>query len=87
MPGNPYPQGANWDGAGVNFSLFSENATGVELCLYDDRDQNLETCRIAVTEQIDRNGWIVEQPAVSYTLSRRDIPLANLTSDIWKKHV
>ena len=39
MPGNPYPQGANWDGAGVNFSLFSENATGVELCLYDDRDE------------------------------------------------
>jgi glycogen operon protein len=53
MPGNPYPQGANWDGAGVNFSLFSENATGVELCLYDDRDENLETCRIAITEQTD----------------------------------
>jgi len=54
MPGNPYPQGATWDGAGVNFSLFSENATGVEICLYDDRDENLETARIAVTEQTDR---------------------------------
>jgi glycogen operon protein len=54
MPGNPYPQGANWDGAGVNFSLFSENATGVELCLYDDRDENLETSRIAISEQTDR---------------------------------
>jgi isoamylase len=53
MPGNPYPQGANWDGAGVNFSLFSESATGVELCLYDDRDENLETARIAITEQTD----------------------------------
>jgi len=53
MPGNPYPQGANWDGAGVNFSLFSENATGVELCLYDDRDENQETNRIAITEQTD----------------------------------
>ena len=53
MPGNPYPQGANWDGAGVNFSLFSENATGVELCLYDDRDENRETNRIAITEQTD----------------------------------
>jgi isoamylase len=53
MPGNPYPQGANSDGAGVNFSLFSENATGVELCLYDDRDQNLETARMAITEQTD----------------------------------
>ena len=56
MPGNPYPQGANWDGAGVNFSLFSENATGVELCLYDDRDSNLETARIAITERTD-NVW------------------------------
>ena len=35
-PGKPYPLGATWDGAGVNFSLFSENATQVELCLFDD---------------------------------------------------
>ena len=34
-PGKPYPLGATWDGAGVNFSLFSENATKVELCLFD----------------------------------------------------
>ena len=34
-PGNPYPLGATWDGAGVNFALFSENATKVELCLFD----------------------------------------------------
>lgn len=33
-PGNPYPQGATWDGAGANFALFSENATAVELCLF-----------------------------------------------------
>ncbi|HTF92162.1 MAG TPA: glycogen debranching enzyme GlgX, partial [Verrucomicrobiae bacterium] len=33
--GKPYPLGATWDGAGVNFSLFSENATKVELCLFD----------------------------------------------------
>jgi isoamylase len=32
-PGNPYPLGATWDGQGVNFSIFSEHATGVELCL------------------------------------------------------
>jgi isoamylase len=32
-PGNPYPLGATWDGRGVNFSLFSEHATSVELCL------------------------------------------------------
>jgi isoamylase len=35
-PGRPFPQGATWDGKGVNFSLFSENAERVELCLFDD---------------------------------------------------
>ena len=34
-PGHPYPLGATWDGAGVNFALFAENATKVELCLFD----------------------------------------------------
>jgi glycogen operon protein len=34
--GAPYPLGASWDGQGVNFALFSENATGVELCLFDE---------------------------------------------------
>jgi glycogen operon protein len=53
MPGNPYPLGAKWDGAGVNFSLFSENATAVELCLFDDRDRKLEINRIAITEHTD----------------------------------
>jgi isoamylase len=35
-PGNPYPLGATWDGVGTNFSVFSEVATKVELCLFDD---------------------------------------------------
>lgn len=34
-PGKPYPLGATWDGAGVNFALFSENAVKVELCLFE----------------------------------------------------
>ena len=34
-PGRPYPLGASWDGVGTNFSVFSEVATHVELCLYD----------------------------------------------------
>lgn len=38
-PGKVYPLGATWDGKGTNFSLFSENATGVELCLFDKDDQ------------------------------------------------
>ncbi len=35
-PGHPYPLGATWDGVGTNFSVFSELATRVELCLFDD---------------------------------------------------
>ncbi|MEX1357849.1 MAG: glycogen debranching protein GlgX [Gaiellaceae bacterium] len=35
-PGRPFPLGATWDGEGTNFSLFSENAEWVELCLFDD---------------------------------------------------
>ena len=35
-PGRFYPLGAAYDGAGTNFSLFSEVAEGVELCLFDD---------------------------------------------------
>jgi isoamylase len=35
-PGDPFPLGATWDGRGTNFSLFSEHADGVELCLFDN---------------------------------------------------
>src|SRR6476661_350204 len=38
LPGRPYPQGANWDGMGVNFALYSEGATAVELCFFDKPD-------------------------------------------------
>ncbi len=34
--GRPFPLGATWDGQGTNFSLFSEHAQVVELCLFDD---------------------------------------------------
>ncbi len=36
LPGKPYPQGATWDGTGANFSIYSEGATGVDLCLFDE---------------------------------------------------
>ena len=35
-PGQPFPLGATYDGTGTNFSLFSEVAEQVELCLFDD---------------------------------------------------
>ena len=46
--GSMYPLGASYDGAGVNFALFSQVAEKVELCLFDDNDN--ET-RVAMTEQ------------------------------------
>src|ERR1700755_31452 len=36
LPGRPQPLGATWDGFGVNFAIYSENAERVELCLFDD---------------------------------------------------
>ena len=51
LPGNPYPLGATWDGAGVNFALASENAVGVEVCLFGGDDGNQPQATIALTEQ------------------------------------
>jgi isoamylase len=39
LPGSPHPLGATWDGQGVNFALYSENASAVELCLFDEQDR------------------------------------------------
>jgi glycogen operon protein len=52
-PGQPYPLGATWDGEGVNFALFSENADAVELCLFDSNGQH-ETARIRLPEYTDQ---------------------------------
>ena len=48
-PGLPHPRGATWDGAGVNFALFSANATKVELCLFDANGRR-ETERVVLPE-------------------------------------
>jgi len=52
-PGKPYPLGATWDGYGINFALFSENATKVELCLFDSPQAERESARIPLPEQTD----------------------------------
>lgn len=52
-PGSSYPLGATWDGMGVNFALFSENATKVELCLFDSLDATHESMRITMPEPTD----------------------------------
>jgi glycogen operon protein len=62
-PGHSYPLGSTWDGAGVNFALFSEHATSVELCLFDGADGNQEMARIPLIEQTDQV-WHVYLPEV-----------------------
>ncbi len=52
-PGRPYPLGATFDGSGVNFALFSENAEKVELCLFESPDDEKESQRIELTEHTD----------------------------------
>ena len=54
--------GATWDGMGVNFSLFSEHGTGVELCLFDSIEATTENARVPLTEQTDRvwHGYLPE---------------------------
>jgi len=58
--GRPFPLGATWDGQGTNFSLFSEHAHTVELCLFDDAQQ--ET-RVAI-ENRTAHYWHVYLPDV-----------------------
>jgi len=52
--GFPYPLGATWLGNGVNFALFSEAASSVDLCLFDNIDARQENVRIPVTEHTDQ---------------------------------
>ena len=53
LPGSPYPLGASWDGKGVNFALFSENAERVELCLFSSEEDHGSENRVLFTEQTD----------------------------------
>ena len=50
--GLPFPLGATWNGLGVNFALFSANATRVELCLFDASCE-VELERIELPEYTD----------------------------------
>lgn len=53
-PGNPFPLGAHWDGQGINFALFSENATKVELCLFDRADDPRPSVCLPIEEQTNQ---------------------------------
>jgi isoamylase len=66
--GQPFPRGAIWDGKGVNFALFSANATKVELCLFDDEGKE-ELQRIDLPEYTDEiwHGYVSKlEPGTVY---------------------
>jgi glycogen operon protein len=63
LPGRPSPLGATWDGQGVNFALFAEHASAVELCLYDARDPGQEYERVLLPE-VTRHVWHGYVPSV-----------------------
>ncbi|MBV7486128.1 glycogen debranching protein GlgX [Bordetella sp. BOR01] len=66
--GSPYPLGAASDGLGVNFAVFSANATRIELCLFDDRGRK-ELCRLTLPECTDEvwHGYLPDaQPGLVY---------------------
>ena len=52
-PGQPYPLGAAWTGLGVNFAIYSNHATKVELCLFDSAHATDAAARIALPECTD----------------------------------
>jgi glycogen operon protein len=66
--GSPSPRGAAWDGRGTNFALFSENATRVELCKFDESGQR-ELQLIIMPEYTDGiwHGYVPEVgPGTAY---------------------
>src|SRR3712207_9337480 len=52
LPGRPDPLGANWDGLGVNFAVFSANAERIDLCLFDPAGRR-EVARLPLPECTD----------------------------------
>lgn len=62
-PGEPFPLGATWDGHGVNFALYSENAIRVELCLFDEEKGAAETHRIQL-EEYSHQIWHTYLPGI-----------------------
>lgn len=70
LPGKPWPLGATYDGYGVNFAVFSANATRIDLCLFDNAGRK-ETARLKLPEYTDEvwHGYLPEaEPGLLYGL-------------------
>src|SRR5215217_55072 len=63
LPGKPFPLGASFDGNGVNFAVFSENADGVELCLFKSGNDTEAYFKIKV-EEVTHHIWHVYVPGL-----------------------
>ena len=46
LPGKPYPLGATPTSLGTNFALYSENATGVQVCFFDEQGTQIDCVRL-----------------------------------------
>ncbi|MEA2931509.1 MAG: isoamylase, partial [Actinomycetota bacterium] len=71
-PGNPSPPGATWDGQGTNFALYSERATAVDLCLFDD-------------DQL--GGPLGEPPGGTDASVETRLPLIEVDAHVWHGYV
>ena len=60
-PGSAHPLGATWDGEGVNFAVYSGQATSVDLCLFDTANASKESIRIPMLQRTNRV-WHVYLP-------------------------
>jgi glycogen operon protein len=59
-PGTPYPLGATYDGAGVNFGIFSSVATAIQLCLFDSEGRETKV----PLEEVDADVWHAYLPGI-----------------------
>ncbi|GAA0836551.1 glycogen debranching protein GlgX [Cupriavidus pauculus] len=68
LPGKPWPLGAHWDGLGVNFAVFSANASRIDLCLFSANGRK-EVQRLQLPECTDEiwHGYLPHaQPGLQY---------------------
>ena len=57
-PGQPYPLGATWTGLGVNFAIYSNHATNVELCLFDSLNMRSPQVLLLIMDSL--RYWVQE---------------------------
>ena len=62
-PGRPYPLGSMWDGEGVNFAIYADHATAIELCLFDDETDVKESMKLILTERT-HHIWHIYLPGI-----------------------